>query len=154
MTHYRLFAVFLYTVFMQVVACAQTTSPQHQMVYKTRQNYSRYVAVELSPDKKTVTSYPKPADEALLKAPVALKDGYWTANNTLTVNTAFLAITKDDYRQLKHAAPTAADLIFLIKDKTPFTELWDCGVAGALSQAQLTALIEQNKLSTKCRKLK
>lgn len=129
------------------------TAIAHQMVYKTRHDYSKLVSVELSPDKKKVVSYPRPADPILIKSPLALKDGYWISNSILTINTAFLAITFADYRRLVHAAPTASDLLFLVKDRSPFVELWDCGTVGTLSTAQLNLLIEQKKLKDKFQKL-
>lgn len=124
------------------------------MVYKTRGDYSKLLPVRLSGNKKSVVAFPSPAEATQRIRPTALAGGYWTSSAYIFPSTAYVLLTIDDYSSFKMSPPTADDLFFLIKDKDPFTELWDCGATGAHSVAQLNELVSSGSLKLKCRKLK
>jgi len=122
----------------------------HVLVYKTRSDYSKLVPVILSDDRTVVLSYPHPGDlrvgGALLE-PAALKDGYWLDRKGIGKNTAFIRITYSEYAALP-AAPDAAELLKMVVDADPFTELYDCGLWSAFDNPvkELNAMIRKNKL--------
>ena len=127
----------------------------HILVYKTKKDYTKYVAVELSADKKSVTSYPAPTDMAAagkLKS-VKLHKGYLLSRSGVSVNTAYLNITTEAYGKLKEV-PTQEALLKMVKDKSPVTELCDCGKRNEMTEQQINDLIDKDKLQTKCRKIK
>ncbi len=126
----------------------------HTMVYKTKIDYSKYVSVELTPDKKKISAYPAPADITPTTKPVKLKGGYWLSKTAISANTAYLAITCEDYSGLKHTKLTPDQLYLLVRDKSPMTEIWDCGVPNTLTVAQLNSLIENKQLKSNCRQVK
>jgi hypothetical protein len=126
----------------------------HIIIYKTTIDYSNYVTVELTTNKKKIASYPAPGDVTPALKPERLHEGYWLSKMGVSRNTAILGFTVDDYRKLKHAPPSAAELYVVIKDKSPMTEIWDCGTRGALTTEQLNSLIDKMQLKKKCKKLK
>jgi len=127
----------------------------HVLIYKTRKDYKRYVPVQLSADKKSIVSYPDPADITDAGRPVQLHRGYVLDKRGVGLNTAFLKLRYEEYAGLRFA-PSTDDLYNLILDKDPITELCDCGVADSTknSPAVLNALIDKKKLRKQCKVLK
>jgi hypothetical protein len=124
----------------------------HLLVYKTKGNYNKLVPVELSADKSSVSFYPSPKDVANNPAPVKLKHGYWLSKSGISTRTAFLSISIKEYSKLS-APPSRTELFEKIKEKSPLTELWDCGVRGSLTEKELNALIKAGNLIDKCSKV-
>ena len=107
---------------------AAVASPK-VFIYKMKKDYSQNVPVLLSADKKTIVSYPHPRDlytNGKLAVPTQLKDGYWLDNRGINENVAFLSYTYEEYAALSEA-PSVSELYKKIIDKTPITEMWDCG---------------------------
>jgi hypothetical protein len=98
------------------------------MVYKLNGPWENLVPVGLNEEKTAVVSYPSPADLVRMKSPVKIRDEWWFDTRGITQNTAFLAINSSDYIKLKEA-PSLADMMLNLKTKTPFLELWNCGIA-------------------------
>lgn len=101
----------------------------HAIIYKTRQDYSKYVPVTLSEDKSKVVSYPDPKDvyfNGQLAYPTRLDKGYWLDNRGIGPNSAFIKLTYAEYAKLA-SAPTSEELYKLILDKDPFTHIYDMG---------------------------
>lgn len=139
-----------------VVSEAQSVgATPHQLIYKTKRDYSKYVAVELSEDRKTLTYYPAPTDmRAISKLkPVKLHKDYWLSKTGISGNTAYLAITSSEYAKMKKV-PDEARLMKLVKYKDVVTEIYDCGKRGAMTEKQINDLIDNDQLETKCKKLK
>ncbi len=124
----------------------------HLLVYKTSGNYSKLVPVELSADKTSISSYPSPKDMANNPAPVKLKHGYWLSKSGISTRTAFLSISIKEYSNLS-APPSRTELLQKVKDKSPLTELWDCGVRGSMTEKELNALIKAGNLIDRCSKV-
>lgn len=129
------------------------------IVYKTRADYNDKVPVLLSADFKTIVGYPDPMDlkdgEGGLMLPVGLRDGYLLDNKGIQVNTAFLSISYQDYAALT-VIPSLDSLNSLIIDRTPFTEIWNCGSRAYLPQNSKDALnkmIKNGQFSKKCKRL-
>ncbi len=99
------------------------------VVYKTVKDYSSFVPVILSADKKKIISYPAPSDvyyKGKLAYPVALKNGYYLDNRGINENVAFTDFTYEEYSRLK-SAPSMDELMKRIIDKFPLTEIIYCG---------------------------
>lgn len=127
------------------------------LVYKTKADYNRNVAVMLSEDDSFVQGYPQPKDlfaSSLPTYPTELSEGYLLDNQGITPKVAFLNITYSEYSQLPEA-PSQQEMMAMIIDRDPLVEVYDCGNRFQFGDAQkeLTALIENNLLS-KCRKIK
>lgn len=129
----------------------------HALVYKTKKDYSNLVPVLLD-DSGGILSYPDPADlktnpEAL--KPQKLAGGYYLDRKGIGLNVAYLNVTFDDYAALT-SAPSQDELKKKILDKSPLTELCDCGNTSGYSDIirQLNAIIEQDSLKTICKVLK
>ena len=130
----------------------------HVLVYKAKSKYRNLVPVQLSEDKKTITSYPAPADVTTgsgYPLPVALHKGYYLDKRGVNLNTAFIQLTYAQYSRLKDA-PSPGELYKMIIDKAPITEVCDCGVrqAGKYSVKQLNELIDKGQLRKKCKSVK
>ena len=127
----------------------------HILVYKTKKDYSKLVAVELSDDKKMVTYYPAPTDIAAIgnTRPTRLHKNYLLSKNGITTNTAYLTITTDAYSKLKEA-PTQEEILKMVKVSKPVTELCDCGNRGAMTEQQINVLIDNGTLRKKCKRVK
>ena len=98
-------------------------------IYKTRADYSKYVPVVLSSDKKTLISYPAPTDvyiNGVLAYPTELADGYLLDNRGINQHSAFLSLTYEQYSKLLKT-PTIEELKAKILESDPFTELYYCG---------------------------
>ncbi|MBV6473808.1 MAG: hypothetical protein JPMHGGIA_02103 [Saprospiraceae bacterium] len=136
----------------------QFTSGPPTLVYKTVADYDQLVPVILSEDKKSVLSYPHPADVLINGThpfPTKLNGGYLLDNRGIGQNVAFLNIGYEEYAKLQNA-PSPDELLALIKDKNPLIELCDCGNRHAFQDVskQLNKLIDTKSLRTKCKVLK
>ncbi|CAN5740866.1 hypothetical protein BH24BAC1_BH24BAC1_33290 [soil metagenome] len=127
------------------------------LVYKTKADYNRKVAVMLSEDNSFVQGYPQPKDlfaSSLPTYPTELSGGYLLDHQGITPKVAFLQITYSEYSQLPEA-PSQNELMAMIIDRDPLVEVYDCGNRFQFrdAKAELNALIE-NDLLSKCRKIK
>ncbi|MCF8373655.1 MAG: hypothetical protein K9H64_18685 [Bacteroidales bacterium] len=98
-------------------------------IYKTKKDYSQFVAVSLSDDKRKIVSYPHPADvfyKGKLAYPTNLVKGYLLDNLGINVNVAYLSLTLEQYSKYKEI-PSLEALYNLIIDKNPLTEYYFCG---------------------------
>ena len=130
----------------------------HIIVYKTKAKYKNLVPVQLSTDRKTVVSFPARTDVqptgSGFPLPIALHVGYWMDRIGVGPNTAYIKLTYTQYRDLKNDL-SAAELNKLIIDRSPITEICDCGVKNTKnSVSRLNALIDKKQLKKKCRKVK
>ena len=99
------------------------------IVYKTKADYSQLVPVILSSDKSKVVSYPDVKDiyyNGKLAYPTQLLDGYLLDNRGIGPDVAFLKLTYEEYSRLI-TTPHAGELLKMIFDKDPLTEMYECG---------------------------
>ncbi|MBN3034749.1 MAG: hypothetical protein JW861_04130, partial [Bacteroidales bacterium] len=99
------------------------------IIYKTRGDYYDKVPVTLSEDKTSIVSYPAPRDVikgGLPAYPERLHDGFLLDNRGITEHSAFLGMTYGEYSRLEKS-PGMEELMGLIIDKDPFTEMYHCG---------------------------
>jgi hypothetical protein len=120
------------------------------IIYKTRADYSKNVPVTLSNDKSKIVSYPAPQDVYFggqLAYPTPLAKGYLLDNRGITINTAFLRLTYEEYAKLSQA-PDPNDLYNQIIDKDPITQLYSLGSRYSFKNIvpEIDSIIEHHKL--------
>jgi hypothetical protein len=120
------------------------------IIYKTKADYSKNVPVTLLEDKSRIVSYPAPQDlyfRGQLAYPIALAKGFLLDNRGISVNSAFISLTYEEYAKLP-SAPNPDDLYKMIIDKDPFTEMYNLGSRGHYRDAteEINELIEGHKL--------
>jgi len=124
------------------------------IVYQTKNDYSKFVPVILSPDKKSIVSYPNPSDIQHLPKPTALQKNWFLDNRGITEEVAYLNITWEDYAKLKEA-PSPEQLFQNLLDKDPLKKMCNCGLKKAMQnpENQINDLIKSNQLEKKCKTL-
>lgn len=128
------------------------------IVYKTKKDYSKFVTVVLSEDKKTIVSYPDPTDvrnaNGSLRLPTRLIQGYLLDNRGITKDVAFVKLTYSEYSKLSKP-PSISELMKLILDNDPITEMYNCGLRSKFRNAksELNSIIASGQIS-KCKKIK
>lgn len=132
----------------QLVMAVQPT-----IVYKTKKNYDKNVAITLSDDKKTIVGYPHPRDVSERSYPTSLNKGYLLDNRGIGKNTAFISMTYEEYAKLK-SAPSLQELEQMIIDKDPIKEMYYCGGRTSFSDliTQLNQMVD-NKFKD-CKRIK
>jgi len=126
------------------------------VIYKTKKDYSRFVAVTLSEDKTSISSYPAPSDVSSERSmPAALAEGYWLDNRGINDRVAFLDITYEAYARMENP-PSKAQLWAHIQDKDPVLSMYNCGAAYSYTDKikQLNAVIRSGKVDALFRKIK
>lgn len=126
------------------------------IIYKTKKNYNKNVAVILSDDKSTIVSYPDLSDvyrNGTYCYPTPLKKGFLLDNRGINKNVAFLSITYEEYAALKNA-PTIDEMKKMIIDDNPLKCLFQCekSLTNNNSIEDLNLLIK--KRCKQCNKIK
>jgi len=129
---------------------AALPSPQ-AIIYKTRKDYSKLVPVALSPDGKTVISYPGIKDiyhDGKLAYPTPLHDGFLLDNRGISANVAFINLTYEQYAALEKT-PTPEDILNMIVDRKPVRKMYACGLRSKYVNIadELNTLIDKGDLS-------
>jgi hypothetical protein len=154
-----LIAVVIFDGHASLAQSAGNAASPHVLVYKAKAKYKNLVPVQLSPDKKTIVSYPAPTDVNAASSgfpyPGALHGGYWLDRIGVGPNTAYLNLTFKEYSKLTRL-PSADELYMLIVDKAPITEICDCGIRSSKnsSVSYLNGLIDKKQLKKKCKQVK
>lgn len=84
-------------------------------------------------------------DDSSFYFPIALINGHWMDNIGVGINTAYLGMSLKEYLQLKEPSSLAEMMVMLV-DANPFTEMWNCGNRGSVSVDELNIDIKNNKL--------
>ena len=126
------------------------------MIYKMKdESYKVLVPVMLSADRSEIIAYP--AKQDLLKNnrytyPTELTKGYFLDNRGINAQTALLKLNYEMYLKLEDGF-SSKDLLFQIKNKNPFIELYDCGNRFKFNNEvkEINQMILKNKLKNcKC----
>ena len=121
----------------------------HVYKFKASKDYSEYVPVELSADKKKITAAPG----GISSMPIKLIDGYYS-RGALGVNTGYLSITIEEHNAYE-IKPGLDSLYKLLIEKDPFLEyyhrdddgtFWDEHGAYGIDTALINDLIRTDKL--------
>ncbi|MDR1879119.1 MAG: hypothetical protein LBQ64_06105 [Bacteroidales bacterium] len=126
--------VLIYFISMSSIECSGQETPAQSssamalpptVVYKAKKKYDKKVAITLSDDKKSITSYPHPSDVSASSYPTPLKKGYRLDNRGIGKNTAFISLTYEEYAALQKV-PSLSELYGMIIDKDPVKAMYDC----------------------------
>lgn len=122
------------------------------IIYKTKADYSKNIPVLLSPDKKSVVSYPDIRDIKIddqYTYPTQLKDGYLLDNRGITVDVAFINLTYEEYAALPKT-PNSQELLLMVIDKKPIKKMYMCGLKSKFTdlEQQLNDSIQNNNFSS------
>ncbi len=99
-----------------------------QIIYKTTQDFSKNVPIQMNNEKTKITGFPAPSDLKIngeLQTPIKLEYGFFYDRRGISINTVFLKITYEEYSKLKKSL-SVKELEQLIIDKNPFSELYYC----------------------------
>jgi hypothetical protein len=127
------------------------------IIYKTKKDFSRYVPVMLSKDKKNIVSYPDIRDiyfKGNLAYPTVLNDGFLLDNRGIGPDAAFLNFSYEAYSNLTKT-PSVDELMKSILENDPITEMYQCGNRSQFQdpEKELNNLISSGNLKN-CKKLK
>lgn len=115
-----------FILFILLTSCGSSQyldSTHAVVVYKTKKNYNRQVAVTLNTDKTTVISYPDPSDiRSFRPYPIHLRSKYLLDQRGIDSNVAFLKLSYRQYSKLKVAPEPNFILSNLILDNNPILE--------------------------------
>lgn len=130
---------------------AQIPGPR-AYIYQTNADYSVYVPVILSDDKKELNSYPAPGDlyfKGELALPLQLEKGFFLDRRGINPLAAFTKWTYAEYVELKQA-PTQEAIMGMLLDTDPFVSFYDCGPLHKYSnpEQELNALILKGDFSS------
>ncbi len=100
------------------------------IIYQTKKDYSKFVPINLSADKKSIVSYPDIKDvffKEELAYPTPLHKGFLLDNRGIDRHVAFLKLTYSEYSKLQKT-PNVTELMNMILDTDPITEMYSCGL--------------------------
>jgi len=122
------------------------------IIYQTKKDYSKFVPVILSDDKKTIESYPDIRDvyyDGKLAYPTQLHDGYLLDNRGISLNVAFINLTYEEYSTLPET-PRLQQLLNMITDADPIVVMYNCGSRSSYKDIvkELNARIDAGDFST------
>ena len=129
------------------------------IIYKTKGDYVHLVPIQLSEDKTKITSYPHPRDVIgagnELMEPIVLESGYLLDRRGITVHSAFLDITYQEFAKLAKA-PAMDEMLRGIKEKDPMQEIFYCGKYRDFQNLvkDLNRIIREEKLDQKFKRIK
>jgi uncharacterized protein YcfL len=132
------------------VKVSAVTAPE-VIIYQTTRNYSEFVPVILSEDKKTIESYPDVKDvyyKGKLAYPTPLHKGYWLDNRGISKNVAFTKLTYEAYSHLT-VTPSEENLMKMITDSQPIKRMYSCGKRSSFKDivSELNAKIDKGDFS-------
>ncbi len=150
--------IFILSIVILITVCCARTGRSNRtghvmpaaIIYKTKGDYSKNVAITLSKDKSKIVSYPAPQDvyyRGKLAYPTILKDGFLLDNRGVNANSVFIKLTYEEYSKLSEA-PSGEELYKMIIDKNPFKEIYNLGNRRRFKDevAEINQLIEAHKL--------
>ena len=118
-------------IFLGLIGCERfeigTKDPGPMIIYKTRQNYTDFLSISLTPDKSKVSSYPGPTDIDNNDKPIVLADDYQTS--LIWLDYVYTDIRLDDWGRIWdsiHANNIQTSLFLYdhIIDVDPFVEFY------------------------------
>lgn len=111
------------------------TEQPRAIVYRTSVPCADLVPVQLSPDGRSLISYPAPSDlTGGQSAPVALDGGWWLDRRGIGPSTVFTTYTYAEYSAMAQA-PTQADILAHIDRKAYITAMYALPLTAAEAAA-------------------
>ncbi|MGI6718277.1 MAG: hypothetical protein ACOX4D_03885 [Bacteroidales bacterium] len=162
-------AFYLFLIVLLNISCvstkktSETNSPEQvgglvavpgpsAVVYKTTGDFYNLVPITLNSEKTEIVSYPSPKDiyyKGELALPTKLNNGYLLDNRGINANSVFINLTYEEYSKLEKA-PSIEELLEMIVEKFPFTEMYNCGLRAQYQDEinELNKLINTGKIKT------
>lgn len=130
----------------------KTMDTRKWVIYKTKNEYSNLVPIQLSEDKQTIIAYPSPEDLVQYgnKNAVQLKNGYLLDLVGVSKNTVFTSFTLEAYQKMQ--TPSLDDFKKNIIASDPFTEMYMCTQSYTI--AELEKMIQDSSFISVCTKVK
>lgn len=121
------------------------------IIYQTRKDYSKFVPIILSADKKSVESYPDIKDvysNGNLSYPTQLHNDYWLDNRGISINVAFINLTYEEYSKLTKT-PLPEELLNMLIDSQPVISMFSCGLRSSYQdiESELNTKIDASDFS-------
>ena len=125
-------------------------------IYKTKGDYYYLVDIQMSEDKKKITSLIGGLGDTMLiiDSRVKLINGYIKSRSISGMRTVFLSLTYGEYCKKFNPGPVDDSLYKYILDKDPFTELYLCEDGKYADTASLNDIIRKGELAVKFQKVK
>jgi hypothetical protein len=122
------------------------------IIYQTKEDYSKFVPIILSDDKKSIESYPDIKDiyfNGRLAYPTPLHKDYWLDNRGVSINIAFINLTYEEYSKLPKT-PLPEELMKMIIDTEPIVTMYSCGLRSSYQniETELNAKIDAGNFSS------
>lgn len=118
------------------------------VIYKTNGDYSRHVAVVVTPDGKDLVTFPDPSDVGPQSEPLAVADGWLLERRGgIGPNTRFLTYTYDEYHALP-SVPSVQTLLSAIIPEARVTAAYRLPVAMRAATPAVVDSIITTSLST------
>lgn len=139
--------IILFGIFIIIASCEWLLAPGPCdasgpiIVYKTKQDYTNNITVQLSKDKKEITAYPGSSD-AEHQRPIPLENGYLLKR---MVGDAYLSITFDEYSDTTKDW-FSVNLIDFVIDTDPYLEKYECCKCTGFDTALINNLIREKRL--------
>lgn len=111
------------------------------IVYKTKQDYSNNITVQLSKDHKSLTCTPGPADAANQR-PIKLANGYLLKR---MCGDAVLSLTIDEFI-ISTKSYSNSELLNMVIETDPYLEKYECCECTGNDTAKINDLIRKNLL--------
>lgn len=131
------------------------TVQRPQIIYKTTQDFSNNVPIQMNSERTKITGFPAPLDLSVngeLQTPIALEKGYYYDRRGISTNTVFIKMTYLEYSKLK-SAPAVKELMEMIIEKYPFSEMYSCSsLNGSSSLEDKNAIVKSGFKD--CKKIK
>lgn len=122
------------------------------VVYKSKKDFSTFVPIHLTEDKKNIIGYPAKEDLKLLgnSNSLAVENGYYIDLVGMNSNTVFTSYTIEAYQKIN--SPTLEEFKNHIIELNPFEEMYICN--SRFNNVEIEQFIKNETLNTNCTKIK
>ena len=122
------------------------------VVYKSKNDFSTFVPIHLTEDKKNIIGYPAREDLKSLGNTNALfvENGYYIDLVGVNFNSVFTSYTLESYQKINN--PTLEEFKNHIIELNPFEEMYICD--SRYNNTEIEQFIKKGTLNTNCTKIK
>lgn len=123
------------------------------IVYKSKKDFSIFVPIHLTKDKKNIIGYPAKEDLKSLghTNALAVENGYYIDLVGVNSNSVFTSFTLESYQKIS-TTPSLEEFKNHIIELNPFEEMYICDCR--YSNSEIEQFIKKGTLNTNCTKIK